>query len=524
MVRMSVTLNDNAKKTAILCILDGFGDNPESKHNAIALANTPVFDRWKQNYAHGLIGTDGPHVGLPEGQMGNSEVGHMNIGAGRIALPEFGRIDAMIGDGSMRENKILKNLITHAKANNKVCHVMGLLSDGGVHGHQDQMVGFAKILSDEGISVKIHAFSDGRDTSPKSAQGFFEKFIHDCQGYDIEIVTVSGRFYAMDRDNRWERVQLAYDAMVSGSGKKADSVQQAILKSYENAEYDEFIVPTVIEGYQGMQDGDVLLMSNFRADRARQILTALRDPEFTDFTRHKVINFAATAGAIKYSSHLEPLMPVMVTPLPYPDGLGEFVSKKGLKQLRLAETEKFAHVTFFFNGGSETIFDGEERILIPSPKVRTYDEKPEMSAPIVVEKLTQAINSQQYDLIVVNFANADMVGHTGVESAAIQAIETLDKCMCEVEKALEKSGGFMLVTADHGNAEIMFDTKTQMAHTQHTTLPVPIYLVDPTHYFKDAKISSGKLADLAPTMLHLMGITKPDLMTGNCIVELAEDI
>lgn len=514
---------DISKQTAILCILDGFGYNPETQHNAIALAKTPTFDRWKTQYLNSLIGTDGPHVGLPEGQMGNSEVGHMNIGAGRIALPEFGRIDAMLGDGSMAENSVLNDLITKAKAANKTCHLMGLLSDGGVHGHQDQIVGFAKIIASHGVSVKVHAFTDGRDTSPKSAIGYFQKFMADCEGHDIEIVTVSGRFYAMDRDNRWERIQLAYDAIVSGKGKQAETPLQAIEQSYQSQEFDEFIIPTVIGNYQGIQDGDALLMTNFRADRARQILTALLDPNFSDFQRDKIIQFAATAGTIKYSSDLEPLIPVMVRPLPYPDGLGEYVSKLGLKQLRLAETEKFAHVTFFFNGGSEAVFDNEERILVPSPKVRTYDEKPEMSANLVAEKLIEAIESQAYDFIIVNFANADMVGHTGVEDAAIKAIETLDNCMARVEEALSKAGGFMVVTADHGNAEMMFDKKSGLAHTQHTTLPVPIYVIDPSAYFKNAQISSGKLADLAPTMLHLKGISKPDVMMGNSVVKLAEE-
>ncbi|MFT6211900.1 MAG: 2,3-bisphosphoglycerate-independent phosphoglycerate mutase [Alphaproteobacteria bacterium] len=513
-------MSSSSHNTAILCILDGFGHNPQSAHNAIALAHTPTFDRWQTEYKNSLIGTDGIHVGLPEGQMGNSEVGHMNIGAGRVALPEFGRIDAMLGDGSMLDNIVLQALITAAQNHNSECHLMGLLSEGGVHSHQDQMVGFAKMIADAGISVKIHAFCDGRDTPPQSAIGYFDKFIADCAGYDIEIVTVSGRFYAMDRDNRWERVQLAYDAMMSGQGNKAATIHEAINNAYADKIHDEFIVPTIIGDYQGIKDNDVLLMSNFRADRVKQILSAFLQPDFSDFERSKIITFSQTAGSIKYSNALEPLIPAMVKPLPYPNGLGEYISKIGLKQLRLAETEKFAHVTFFLNGGSEAIFEGEDRILIPSPKVRTYDEKPEMAAFELTSSLIDAIKAQKYDFIIVNFANADMVGHTGIEPAAIKAIEVLDSCMAQIEGTLKDNGGFMCVTADHGNAEMMLDLATSVPHTQHTTCPVPFYLVDPCAYFKNIEISSGRLADLAPTMLTLKGIKQPDAMTGTSIVKL----
>jgi 2,3-bisphosphoglycerate-independent phosphoglycerate mutase len=507
-------------QTAILCILDGFGYNENPNHNAIYLADTPTFDRWKIDYKNSLIGTDGLHVGLPNGQMGNSEVGHMNIGAGRIALPEFGRIDAMLSDGAMQENLILKNLIQSAKNHHSECHLMGLLSEGGVHSHQDQMLGFAKIIAEAGIPVKIHAFTDGRDTAPQSAVKYFEKFITDIQGYDIEIVTVSGRFYAMDRDNRWERIQLAYQAIVSGKGIQASNPIEAINKAYNDNVTDEFIIPTVIGDYKGMHDNSTLLMSNFRADRVKQILSALLVPDFTDFKRETVVKFIAAAGSIKYSNMLEPFIPAMVTPLPYPNGLGEYISKLGLKQLRLAETEKFSHVTFFFNGGSETIFSGEERILIPSPKVRTYDEKPEMSAYAVTDALITAIESHKYDFIIVNYANADMVGHTGIESAAIKAIETLDSCLAKIEHVLRKNNGFMCVTADHGNAEIMLDIENSVPHTQHTTCPVPFYLIDPCRNFKNIEISNGKLADLAPTMLSLKNIPKPQEMTGKSIVRL----
>ena len=501
-------------KPAILCILDGWGYRSETKDNAIALAHTPVFDRWMQNYQHSLLGTDGHYVGLPEGQMGNSEVGHMNIGAGRVALPEFGRIDAMLGDGSMQDNIILQDFISKMKISGGICHLLGLLSTGGVHSHQNQMLGLAHIIAGSGIKVLVHAFSDGRDTPPQSAKEHFKEFCDGIQHDNIKIATISGRFYAMDRDNRWERVQLAYDTMVSAQGQSFDSIEDAIENAYAHGQTDEFILPCVIGDYQGMKDGDGLLMTNFRADRAREILNALLDSDFSDFSRSQKIIFAATAGAIKYSTVLEQSMPVMVKPLDYPDGLGETLSKLGMTQLRIAETEKYAHVTFFLNGGSEVVFTGEDRILIPSPKVRTYDEKPEMSAFEVTDALIQSIESKKYDFIIVNYANADMVGHTGRLDAAIKAIEALDKCLGRLEEALHKAGGVMFVTADHGNAEMMVDDKTGISHTQHTTYKVPAILVDPCVFFKDVNFSQGRLADIAPTMLWLIGKQKPDSMTG----------
>lgn len=507
-------------KPVILCILDGWGSRELKEHNAIALANTPNFDGFMQKYANGLIGTDGEYVGLPQGQMGNSEVGHMNIGAGRIALPEFGRIDAMLGDGSMRENPVLKDFIQKLKTSGGDCHLMGLLSTGGVHSHQDQMIGFAKIIASEGIKVYIHAFADGRDMPPRSAMECFDSFMQSVEPYNIELATISGRFYAMDRDNRWERVEPAYEAMVSAKGKMALSYKDVIAHSYADDVTDEFIVPTVLEGYKGMKDGDGILMANFRADRAREILMALTDKEFSGFIRSKIIHFAGATGAIKYSTDLEKDVTVLVRPLPYPDGLGETISKLGLKQLRIAETEKYAHVTFFFNGGVEQPFDGEDRILVASPKVRTYDMKPEMSAFEVTEKLLEAIDSDKYDFIIVNYANADMVGHTGNQQAAIQAIEALDKCLGMLELKLEEKKGLMFVTADHGNAEMMFDETINMPHTQHTTCKVPSILVDPCGIYKDIKIANGKLADIAPTLLKLKGEAIPDSMTGNSLVEL----
>ena len=390
-------------KPAILCILDGWGTQSSDDYNAIALANTPNYDRFLKSYHHNLIGTDGPHVGLPEGQMGNSEVGHMNIGAGRVALPEFGRIDAMLGDGSMKDNPVLQDFIQKLKSSGGSCHLMGLLSPGGVHAHQDQILGFAHLLADENISVHIHAFADGRDMPPQSAKECFEDFEKKIKNDLITVSTISGRFYAMDRDNRWDRIQLAYDAIVSGTGNNFDNAQSAIDMAYDNDTTDEFIIPVTVGGYKGMNDGDAVLMANFRADRAREILMALTYNNFDGFERSKIVNLSAATGAIKYSNDLEQTMSVLVRPLPYPDGLGETISKRGLKQLRIAETEKYAHVTFFFNGGSEDVFEGEDRVLVPSPKVRTYDLKPEMSAPEVTDKLIDAIHSEKYDYIIVNF-------------------------------------------------------------------------------------------------------------------------
>ena len=501
-------------KPAILCILDGWGTQNATKDNAIALAETPNYDRFLETYHHTLIGTDGPYVGLPDGQMGNSEVGHMNIGAGRVALPEFGRIDAMLGDGSMKDNPVLLEFIQSLKTSSGACHLMGLLSPGGVHSHQDQMLGFAHILAENDIPVHIHAFADGRDMPPQSAMECIADFENNIKHDLISVATLSGRFYAMDRDNRWERIKLAYDAIVSAEGDNFKTAGDAIKASYTNNVTDEFIVPVTIGDYSGMQDGDAVLMTNFRADRAREILMALLYKDFDEFERSKIINFSAATGAIKYSNDLEQVMSVLVRPLPYPDGLGETISKRGLKQLRIAETEKYAHVTFFFNGGSETIFEGEDRILVPSPKVRTYDLKPEMSAPEVTDKLIEAIHSEKYDYIIVNFANADMVGHTGVLDAAIKAIETVDNSLGQLEKALEKQGGIMFVTADHGNAEMMKDPETGIPHTQHTTFKVPAILVDPCGFHKKITFSSGKLADIAPTMLWLTDQEIPDSMSG----------
>jgi 2,3-bisphosphoglycerate-independent phosphoglycerate mutase len=508
-------------RTVVLCILDGWGIRAEREWNAIAQANLPVWNRLLREAPHARIATSGKDVGLPDGQMGNSEVGHMNIGAGRIAVPDLPRIDNAIIDGSLATAPKLLALIDTLKKSGGAMHLMGLLSDGGVHSHQDHMAAVAKTVAQAGVKVAIHAFLDGRDTPPKSAQGFraaFEKSIAGVPG--VAFATVGGRYYAMDRDKRWERVALAYQALTVAEGEHAVSAEAAIEAAYAAGLTDEFVKPTAIGGYAGMKDGDGLFFANFRADRAREILTALLDPMFDGFARPFLPRFAATLGMVDYSDALKTFIPSLFAPVRYAMTLGETVSKAGLKQLRIAETEKYAHVTFFLNGGEEAVFAGEDRILVPSPKVATYDLKPEMSAPEVTDRLVEAIGSGQYGLIVVNFANGDMVGHTGILPAAIKAAETLDAALGRLETAVNKTGGVMLVTADHGNLEEMMDPASGQPHTQHTTGPVPLVAVGPAA--RGLALSDGRLADLAPTVLHLMGLKQPAEMTGRVLVRPAD--
>jgi 2,3-bisphosphoglycerate-independent phosphoglycerate mutase len=501
----------------VLCILDGWGWRPETQDNAIAAARTPNYTRMLADSPHALLATSGRAVGLPTGQMGNSEVGHMNIGAGRIVAQDLPRIDVSIEDGSFHSRPVLLDVIAKAKAANKAVHVMGLLSPGGVHSHQDHMTALVKAISSAGVPVFIHAFLDGRDTPPKSALGFlsvFEKSIAGIPG--VRIATVSGRYYAMDRDKRWERVVKAYDTIVDARGDKFDTPELAITKSYDANVTDEFVIPTVIGDYAGARDGDALIFANFRADRAREISLALLDPAFTGFSRTRVVHFCAATGMTEYSDELNKLMTAIFPAENITETIGQIASERGLKQLRIAETEKYAHVTFFLNGGREQQFDGEDRILVPSPKVATYDHKPEMSALEVMAKLEDAIGSGKYDLIVVNFANPDMVGHTGIMSAAIQAVDTIDDCLGRLRTAVEKAGGVLLVTADHGNIELMKDPVTHEPHTAHTTLDVPIIA---TNARPGVKLVNGRLADVAPTLLDLMGIPQPVQMTGHSLVE-----
>ncbi|MGZ5936991.1 MAG: 2,3-bisphosphoglycerate-independent phosphoglycerate mutase [Rhizomicrobium sp.] len=504
-------------RPAVLCILDGWGWRPETQDNAIAAAETPNYSRMLSDCPHAVLATSGRAVGLPAGQMGNSEVGHMNIGSGRVVAQDLPRIDVAIEDGTLGTRPALLDLITKVRAAKGAVHVAGLLSPGGVHSHQAHITALVRALSDAKLPVFVHAILDGRDVPPKSALGFLKAFEDSIAGLPgVRIATVSGRYYAMDRDKRWDRVQLAYDALVDADGHDVANAETAITDSYKNNVTDEFVVPCVVGDYAGMSDGDGFLFANFRADRAREISLALLDKGFEGFKRARVIHFAAAAGMTEYSDELNGLMAALFPAENVTDTLGELVSHLGLKQLRIAETEKYAHVTFFLNGGREEKFDGEDRIMVPSPKVATYDQKPEMSAYQVIAKLEEAIASGKYDLIVVNFANPDMVGHTGVMSAAVEAVDVIDECLGRLRAAVEKTGGVLLVTADHGNIEMMKDPVTHEPHTAHTTLDVPIIAVNARHKLK---LANGRLADVAPTLLALMGLDKPAAMTGHSLIE-----
>ena len=504
-------------RPAVLCILDGWGHRTDPSFNAILDARTPNYDRLIATCPQGLIDASESFVGLPKGQMGNSEVGHMNLGAGRVAVPELPRIDNAIEDGSFANHSILAELVSTLKKSGGACHLMGLASPGGVHSHQDHLVFLANHIAGAGVPVWIHAFLDGRDMPPRSALECVQQIEAGLQrDLPIRFATVAGRYYPMDRDKRWERVTLGYEAIVDAKGESAKTATEAVEKGYAAGQDDEFVKPTVIDGYTGMKDGDGLLMFNFRADRARQILTALLDPRFDGFNRPRVVKFAMAVGMVDYSAALNPFLKTLFPPATIRMGLGETVSKAGLKQLRIAETEKYAHVTFFFNGGEERVFDGEERILVPSPKVPTYDLKPEMSAPEVTDKLVEAIGSGKFDLIVVNYANSDMVGHTGNFDAAIKAIEAVDACLGRLMEAVKKAGGALFITADHGNAEQMFDEKSHQKHTQHTLNRVPALLFGAPAAVRS--LSDGKLADVAPTMLALMGLPQPKEMTGHSLL------
>ncbi|NDF12762.1 MAG: 2,3-bisphosphoglycerate-independent phosphoglycerate mutase [Proteobacteria bacterium] len=509
-------LSPSIPKPVVLCILDGWGHREEKDSNAIAAAHTPVWNRLVKQYPHSLLGTSGLDVGLPEGQMGNSEVGHMNIGAGRVVMQDLPRIDLAIKDGSLAKEAVLRDFIAKLKTSKGTCHLLGLVSDGGVHAHIGHIIGLAKIISEAGVPVAIHAFTDGRDTPPESAKTFIpalEKAIAGFKG--VTIATVSGRYYAMDRDNRWERVKLAYDAMASVSAPKAAKAEVAVLDSYKAKLSDEFIKPVVIGSYAGMKDGDGLLMANFRSDRARQILAAFADPAFKGFER-KPLKFASLLGMVEYSDALNAFFPALFKPEKLTHILGEVVAEKGLKQLRIAETEKYAHVTFFFSGGRETEFKGEERVLIPSPKVATYDMKPEMSAHEVTDKLVESIESNKYDLVVVNYANTDMVGHTGIQSAAVKAVEAVDTSLGRLTEVVLRKKGALLITADHGNAEMMTDPETKEPHTAHTLNPVPFVLVSSN---VNGTLMNGKLCDIAPTILSLMHIPQPKEMSGKSLLK-----
>lgn len=507
------------QKPVMLLILDGWGYRDKvTSDNAIEQGNTPNWHKLVESCPHCFVETSGLDVGLPAGQMGNSEVGHMNLGAGRVVMQDLPRIDKAIADKELNKNPVLLELIGKLKQTGGVCHLMGLMSPGGVHSHQNHIVALADILSNNGIKVNVHAFLDGRDTPPSSAAEFLEEFeaaIKDMKG--VKVSTLSGRFYAMDRDKRWDRVEAAYDNIVSASGQRYGSVKEAMEASYAKGVTDEFVVPCVIGDYEGANDGDAVLMANFRADRAREILYALSDKEFTGFARAKTVNFVISVGMTEYSVDHNRFMKTLFGPEALTHIFGEVVSEHGLTQLRIAETEKYAHVTFFFNGGEEREFKGESRILIPSPKVATYDLKPEMSVYEVTEALTDAIEKQKFDVIICNFANGDMVGHTGIMSAALKAVAAVDDCLGKVMKAIKDVGGVLLVTADHGNVEKMVDEKTGEPYTAHTVGKVRAVLYNAPSSVKGLK--DGRLADISPTLLDLLGIEKPQEMTGKSLLE-----
>jgi 2,3-bisphosphoglycerate-independent phosphoglycerate mutase len=505
-------------RPVVLCVLDGWGYLPDGPSNGIRLAKTPNWNRLTQESPTGLIEASAHDVGLPEGQMGNSEVGHMNLGAGRVVMQDLVRIEHTIDQGKLGQVPALKTFIATLKRTGGTAHLMGLLSPGGVHAHQRHIAALANLLAEAGIPVAVHAFLDGRDTPPKSALEYLTQFAAETEKHQsIRLATAIGRYYAMDRDNRWDRVQLAYDAMVSGQGVAAETWQAAVEASYAEGKTDEFVKPAAIAGYAGMQDGDGVLMANFRADRAREILTALLDKDFKGFQRSKQVGFAEALGMVEYSTDLAKLVGAIFAPEDLNDTLGEIVSRAGLKQLRIAETEKYAHVTFFFNGGREEPFEGEERILVPSPKVATYDLQPEMSAAEVTDKLVGAIESGRFDVIIANYANPDMVGHSGIIPAAVQAVEAIDACLGRLADAITKAGGCLFITADHGNIEQMTDPETGEPHTAHTTNPVPAVLVNAPAGI--TSLAHGKLADVAPTLLALMGMQQPAAMTGHSLLE-----
>jgi 2,3-bisphosphoglycerate-independent phosphoglycerate mutase len=501
-----------SKRPVMLVILDGFGWREETADNAVRLARTPTFTRLWETCPHAFLHTSGADVGLPDGQMGNSEVGHLNIGAGRVVKQELVRIGDAVHDGSIARTPAFIALTDALKKTNGTCHLMGLVSPGGVHSHQDHATALAHLLDEAGIKTVLHAFTDGRDTPPQSAKEGLAA-LRRALPPSVPIATVIGRYFAMDRDKRWDRVAQAYNAMAEAEGAHQPTPEAAVEAAYADKKFDEFIPASVIGGYKGMQDGDAILCFNFRADRVREILAALLDPEFDGFPREHLKKFSAAAGMTRYSDALAPFMMPLFEASTMHNILGEVVANAGKAQLRMAETEKYPHVTYFLNGGQETPFKGEDRIMVPSPKVATYDLQPEMSAPELTDKAVAAIDSGQYDLIVLNFANPDMVGHTGVLAAAIKAVETVDTGLGRIAEAINRQHGALLVTADHGNCELMKDPETGGPHTAHTTNPVPVVLMG-----SNAGIKEGRLADLAPTLLDLMGIPLPREMTGHSLI------
>lgn len=510
-------MSQTARKPHVLIILDGFGHREAAEHNAIYHANTPTWDSLWSERPHTLISGSGMDVGLPHGQMGNSEVGHMNLGAGRIVYQDFTRVTKDIEDGGFFENAALTGAVDKAKANNGAVHIMGLLSPGGVHSHEEHVLAMIELAAKRGADkVYVHAFLDGRDMPPKSAQPSLEKVQAKLEQLNVgRIASLCGRYFAMDRDNRWDRVEKAYNLLALGESEHTSATAvDGLLAAYERDETDEFVAPTVIAG-EGQQaatfnDGDAVIFMNFRADRGRELSRACIEQGFDGFQRKKNVEFGSFVTLTQYAASIPST--VAYPPEALVNVLGEYLANNNKTQLRIAETEKYAHVTFFFSGGREETYEGEDRILINSPDVATYDLQPEMSAPEVTDKLVEAIGSGKYDVVICNFANGDMVGHTGKFDAAVKAVEALDQCLARLVDAVEKADGHMLITADHGNCEQMEDPKSGQPHTAHTTDPVPLVYVGNKPVTLQAE--GGKLSDIAPSILKLMGMPQPKEMTG----------
>lgn len=517
-------MNYNFPRPMTLIVLDGFGYREESEHNAIAQAHMPFWHYLKQSYPHTLIKSSGVEVGLPPGQMGNSEVGHLNIGAGRIVYQDLTRIDTAIANGDFFTNPVLLKTIQAAVQANKAIHILGLISPGGVHSHELHVHALIELAyQQKAAKVYLHSFLDGRDTPPKSALNSLHKLELLCENYpQTKMASLIGRYYAMDRDKRWDRINKAYDLIISGQADfHAPSAELALLNAYDRNETDEFVQATTIHDEHAnpvsVEDGDVIIFMNFRADRARQLTESIITNNFHAFHRKRVPQLTSFVCLAEYDASYP--IAVAFPPEPMQQLFGEYISQLGLKQLRIAETEKYAHVTFFFNGGIETPFPGEDRLLIPSPKIATYDTEPEMSAILVTNKLVSAIQSQQYDVIICNFANPDMLGHTGNFPATVKAMEVIDHCLQRTVTAAQSVGGEVLITADHGNAETMFDPLTQQAHTAHTSNPVPFLYVG-----RKAMVlnNQGKLSDVIPSLLNLMNLKIPEAMTGTPLFKLTE--
>ncbi len=509
------------ERKGLMIILDGFGVGTKDKFNAIQNANTPFIDSLKKNYPNGVIKTSGMAVGLPDGQMGNSEVGHTNIGAGRVVYQDYTRISKDIADGKLSENKAIKHLMETVKKDNSTLHLIGLFSDGGVHSDISHLKAIIEVADRYDINdVQIEALLDGRDTPPQSAPEYFEdfyKFLEKFNNRNYRIGMVSGRFYAMDRDKRWERVEKAYSVLTGKVKNEFNSWKEGLDNSYNKGEHDEFVTPFTIKGFTPVKNSDAIFFFNFRSDRARELSHAFLDDDFTGFDRGEKINISDYLTMTEYESSLIGKTSIAYPPVDLTDTMGEIISKNNYKQLRIAETEKYAHVTFFFNGGVEEKFEGEDRILIPSPKeVRTYDEKPAMSIYEVTENLLEAIKSDKYKLIVLNYANGDMVGHTGIYEAAVKAIEAIDDCLSKVVPIAIEHNYVLTIAADHGNSEEMWNYDADAPHTQHTTGVVPLIIVNAPEV-KEVK-EGGALKDLSPTMLDLLNIEKPKAMTGESLL------